>query len=320
VVVPIDELHQIATRLFYLLENGDYVAWIGAGLSICADYPNWPETIDRLCLACDVQCLNSKKKSRKSLIEKAEECKKMNIDEYQKTLADIFGRPVTGTRRAYQLLMKLPFKGYVTTNFDPLLCESAAVLGYTNVYSYPDLNIEKLSRDDRPIFHIHGLARQGDASRGDNLILASSDFKEAYEDIGNVQSFLNQLLQFRSLLFLGCSLDDPYIYETFQRVHKIHMKIKEGSSGKNLPKRYILFPKRQIIYDDILGNETLDDNYAEHDEEERFQTMDIKVITYTHDDNRYWEIDQILQYVLEMGGEYKPPLPKPGFSEEAVPC
>ena len=49
------------------------------------------------------------------LIDKAEECKKADIDTYHNTLADLFGKPVSSTRSAYYSLMNLPFKAYVTT-------------------------------------------------------------------------------------------------------------------------------------------------------------------------------------------------------------
>ncbi len=321
--MPIDELRQIAERLYHLIVDGSFIVWVGSGLSIGAGYPDWLETIDRLCSACGVQHLTSEEKSTEYLIDKAEECKRANIEAFQKTLADLFGKNIVQTRSAFQFLMRLPFKGYVTTNFDPLLCQAAALCGYNNIYSYPNLNFGALYKVERPVFHVHGLARQGNEPKGDKLVLARSDFDEAYGDI--VRSFLDQMLSFHSILFMGCSLDDPYIKETFQRMHRIHKKIQETNSGVGLPKKYILLPKHQIFHKNTLGREISPVDFGEHNEEEsneeeRFREMGINPIKFVLHDECYGEIDQILQYILEIGGEFKPPVPKSGFLEEVLSC
>lgn len=319
--VPYDELYQIAADLTHLIRNGDYVVWVGAGLSKGAGYPGWEETIDILCSECGMQFLGPEEKSIEGLIEKAEECKNENIEVYHKTLANLFGKNVVNTRLAFQFLMKLPFKGYITTNFDPLLCEAAALCGYNNIYSYPYLNIEKLYTDEHPIFHIHGLARHGDEPKGEDLVLARSDFDEAYQ--GSVPAFLDPVLAYHPILFVGCSLSEPSIKATFQRVHKIHSKIKEKYFGIDLPKRYILLPRHQIVKEEKFHEMVIDPissvSHDEYNEEERFQAMNIDIIRYTRHDESYWEIEQILRYMLNIKGDYESPKPWPSnFQEERL--
>jgi hypothetical protein len=297
------ELYQIASKLNQLIKDRYYVLWAGSGLSIPAGYPDWVKTLEELCLACKVQYLISQERSAEYIIAKAEECKNADVRAYKKTLADLFGRPVVSTRNAYLLLMKLPFKGYVTTNFDPLLLEAAALSKYNNIYSYPSLNYGMLYEDECPVFYIHGLARHGDEPIGDNLVLASSDFDEAYD--GNVRNFLESLLTFDPILFLGCRLEEPSIKATFQRVHKIHSKIQE-THGIELPERYILLPRH-------LEEEERSQDAINSTEEERFQAMGINTIRYTLHDDSYWEIERILKYMLEMRGDIKPLVPKSGF-------
>lgn len=314
--VPIDELYHIAAELNHLISNEEYVLWVGSGLSKPVGYPTWEETINSLCLACGVQCPASQERKGRHLIEKAEECKRANAQMYKTTLAGLFGGRVYRTRAAYELLLKLPFKAYVTTNFDPLLSREAAIRGYNNLYAYPDIHIRKLYEEEHPIFYIHGLARHGDEPRGDNLVLATSDFQDAYD--GAVRSFLDPLLQERPILFMGCRLDDEYTLETFQRAHKFFKKIRETDYRVDIPRRYILLPEVRIASDNILGREDNFDEYEEHDEEERLRAMGISSIKYEPIDESHSEIEKILEYILEMRGEFKPPLSKSSFSKEVM--
>lgn len=227
-------LVQTAKELWPIV-NKRCVAWVGSGMSPRADYPEWKALINALCTACNVVPLSSTVPSSDDLIDKAEECKCANLDMYHKTLADVFGKRVVQTRQALHLLMKLPFQAYVTTNFDLLLSSAGAVHDCRNVYSYPSLPIEKINGTPRSIFHIHGRASDGENPSGKNLILARSDFDQAYRRI--VPSFLDQLLVYHNVLFLGCSLTEPAMQAVFQRVHEIHMQIKGTyTAAKNLRK------------------------------------------------------------------------------------
>src|SRR3990172_386500 len=164
-----------------MIKDGNCIVWVGSGLSKSAEYPDWKETIRKLCDKCEVTLLSkSEEESPDKLIDKAEECKKADIDAYHNTLADLFGRQPVSTRFAYQSLMKLPFKAYVTTNFDPLLSETGAIEEYGKLYYYPCFPPEL--GNSHPIVYLHGHARPDNQAMGDNLILARSDFDEAYED------------------------------------------------------------------------------------------------------------------------------------------
>jgi hypothetical protein len=115
--------------LLKAISGGDCIAWIGSGLSKLA-YPDWGTTVAALCAACMIQPFGaSESPSSVQLIDKAEECKGANLNSYETTLGTLFGGNVVETRQAYSWLMKAPFKGYVTTNFDPLLSEAAAPFG-----------------------------------------------------------------------------------------------------------------------------------------------------------------------------------------------
>jgi hypothetical protein len=133
---PIEDLTamRISEELLKAVSGDDCIAWIGSGLSSLA-YPDWVAAVATLCVACHIQPFGtSQTHSSSQLIDKAEECKSADRNAYETTLGDLFGGNVVEQRQAYSWLMSAPFKGYVTTNFDPLLSEAAAPFGYTRVF------------------------------------------------------------------------------------------------------------------------------------------------------------------------------------------
>jgi hypothetical protein len=320
VTMPINELYQIARELWPLIEGGECVAWIGSGLSKNAGYPLWSDAIDELCSQCGLQRpRNSEKKTTEKLMETADNCRNANPAVYQRTLASLYGKPVSTTRHAFYLLMKLPFRGYVTTNFDPLLSHAGATFGYA-LYSYPDLPLMELRGNRHPIFYIHGLALQDGRPRGDNLIFSSSEFKTAYEDNEILRGFLVQLLTYCPIFFMGCSLAEEPIYKVFQRVHKIHTQIQSKNPETILPRRYILLPERYDTRGEMLEREVRRDNYREDTEEKRFQEMKIEVKRYKNYDSNHSEIEQILEYLCVLANTPVSPQLQTGLSQEVPSC
>lgn len=317
----IDESHQIARRLWPLIEGGNCVAWIGSGLSENAGYPSWSMAVEELCLKCGLRELrNSKEEPAGNLMDKAEKCKNADLGMYQSTLASLYGKPVTTTRHAFYLLMKLPFRGYVTTNFDALLSHAGATFGY-NLCSYPDLPLMELTGNFPTMFYIHGLALRDGRPRGDNLVFSSGEFKAAYEDSDMLRSFLVQLLTYFPIFFIGCSLAEEPIYQVFQRVHKIHTQIQSETPEARLPQRYILLPERfDIRGGGILRKEVKRDNYKEETEEKRFQEMKIEVIRYRTCDNSHSEIEQVLEYLCNLADKPVSPRLHTGLPQEVPSC
>lgn len=300
-----------------MIKKGKCIAWIGSGLSKGV-YPGWEETVNELCVACGVQSLKSGEQSiADRLIDKAEECKRANLEEYKNTLANLFGRQPVYNRFAFDYLVNLRFlKGIVTTNFDPLLSVTATTHGNNDIYAYPSLPVSKIGENSCPIFYIHGLARQGHMPNGNNLILARSDFNQAYNGI--VRSFLDQLLTYYDLLFLGCRLKEPAIHDTFQRVHDIHMQIKSANMEVPLAQRFILHPTLQRK--DLTNSTDLKKDLEEekkHDEEKRFKEMGIEVIPYEPRDLQvHGEVEEILESLCNLAKKNVSQVSKFGLGED----
>lgn len=311
------DLLKIATELWPLIAGEKCVAWVGSGLSKIAGFPGWSEVVSQLCIDCGVQDLEeSEKSSADKLIDKAEECKRADQVTYQDTLANIFGQPIVGTRFALSSLMTLPFKGFVTTNFDALLGSTGATHGYNSLYSYPSLPLPKLEVDTKPIFYVHGLARHGNDQRGDRLIFARSEFDEAYGNNGIVSSFLTQMLTYYDVLFIGCSLEEPDIYKVFEKVHQIHQRIKDTYQEAIPPQRYILLSSHQTIKENTEDKKDERKKMIERSEETRLSEMNVKILRYVPSDEKHGEIEQIVGHLCNLAEKPVTPLPLHGLGEE----
>ena len=161
-------------NLLKLVRDRSCVVFVGSGLSTRI-YPSWEELIKQLCEECGIggfkvnECMNAE-----ILLEKADEAKAKNKELYYQALKKTFS-PVVNRREAYELLMRLRFKFYITTNFDPLLANETSKPEHEcdGVYCYPDLPLRKTNR---AVYYIHGMVRDDDRS-DPNILLGKKEFK-----------------------------------------------------------------------------------------------------------------------------------------------
>lgn len=276
-----------------MIQTGDCIAWLGSGLSLAAGYPGWDSAVKTLCNQCGVAPPSAPGLVEDELLDKAEECKSANENVYRATLGQLFGEQPTSSRVAYNYLMNLPFKAYVTTNYDPLLSTAGVNQGKHQIYSYPSLPVQKLGTES-PIYYIHGLARIDDKPTGENLILARSDFDQAYNGI--VRSFLDQILTYNPVLFVGCSLAEPTMQPVFRTVNQIQGLIQAKYPDELLPQRRILLPRRYRNESDDPGQPILVvDDRGESSEVSRLRELSIKVHRYIQTGKNHPEIESILE-------------------------
>lgn len=130
--------------------SGRCVAFLGSGLSTGL-YPSWTDLVYRLCVECNAPNSEAAKSADADLlIQLADDAHSADPDMYYHVLDEEFGRWPTDTRLAYDLLMRLPFQSYVTTNFDPLLEYESRKPEHRDrsggVHAYPSLPVDDLSK------------------------------------------------------------------------------------------------------------------------------------------------------------------------------
>lgn len=296
---------EIPSKLLTMVDGGNSIAWLGSGLSIPAGYPDWAKTVTALCGAPRVKF--SPSSDPEVLMMLAEACKAKDKTAYEKTLADLFGNVVVRERRAYRLLAKMRFKAYITTNYDPLLYEAVRDENH-DCYQYPVLDVLRIGASPSAAFYVHGLARSGGQPCGKNLVLAKSEFTEAYDDGGVVANFTQSVLTSCDVIFFGCSLDEAAVQQSLTRVQRVHDHMRRARPDAPLPQRAIMLPRQYTIKSRAGSSLRVPDRVREHNEQERFSSMNIEILRYeTSGEDDHAEIEQILERVLLLSGAYRPP-------------
>lgn len=306
------------------------VAWVGSGIS--DEYPKWEEAISRICQECGVSAPASS--GVESLITKAEECKSKDRKKYVTTLEDLYGRRKNTNRKAYRQLAKLPFKGYVTTNFDPLLLESLQYENKVDFAAYPKVSAVYLGKSEPYVFYIHGLANDlgSEGPNAENLVFAKSDFDDAYDHAkdgenvpGQLTAFLRELLQNFSLLFLGCSLKEPDLMRVFQEVNQLETRPhRERTATRPSLERFVLsHATPKMPRPDTAANqdpspaEAKERVNTEREDLERFTALGIQVIKYPKPaEDEFEETEAFLELLLKETGALPPLVRHDRGSEE----
>jgi len=305
--MSVDQTEQLAVRLLTMIKPGNCIAWIGSGLSKPAKYPGWVEIVEKLCRVCNTPypAVNGPAEPNQ-LIDLAEQCKQANCTAYEGTMASEYGKPVVADRRAYFYLAQLPFKAYITTNYDPLLRD--AVRAQRGKYcQYPVLHVPQIERD-KTAFYIHGLARDvNNQPCGKNLVLAKSDFGKAYDDGGATANFIHSVLTTYPLVFIGCSLDEPAVNDCLNRIRRVHEQVMEAFPEAPIPQRMIFLARtlRTERQDGMIRQ--VRDADSELSENARYRSFGIEIVRYemTEGDD-HAEIENILERVLRMSGAPQP--------------
>jgi hypothetical protein len=283
------------------------VAFVGSGLSI-DHYPSWSNLIGELCEACGLpdEAIDARKTQDPDVLTHlADVAHDHDREAYHRTLDEIFGRGVTGTRAAYSLLMRLPFASYVTVNFDPLLGYEGMKPEHDirGVRTLPSLHAHELAT--RCVFYVHGYIRDGRRSADHPLVLRQSEFKRAYDVAKSpLHGFLQQLLISYPVLFIGVSLGEPQLKRVFEICRELRRSI-EAEYGAPAPQRYILRPTKETSGSRAGGR----DEAAEAEEDKLFEEIDVKVVRYHQRDSGHSGIEEMLEEWCDLS-----PLPiEPGF-------
>ncbi len=232
----------IPKSLIEKMNKNQLVIFAGAGLSMSVGLPSWIDLINRI--LDDLGDKEPKKDKYKEalkdeimtpldVLKKIEYHKEFIIEATEKIIRNFDNNQ---PNQLFHYIGKISTQ-IITTNYDCILdnCyKDYEKVVYNNVFK-----ISKLSTYKKYIFKIHG-----DIQEPDKCILFPSQYEDLYNKNEQSSIFeLKKLISDKSILFVGFSLNDPYINFVFDFVNKIYSGftpenfIITTEEGDNWPKR-----------------------------------------------------------------------------------
>ena len=246
-----DENTKRKRELIKLVASGEAILIVGAGSSRRVGYPDWScllKELDDLASGWDDGFKPDEGKRENDPLAYAEEvkssiCKTGNLGRYHALLYKLFKRKTPSFDYFHKRLVSLPFRGILTTNYDTVL-EAAlgeAALGEVEQASASD---NSLLIDDGSAGRVHEFLRamtdssltrriahlHGRFDLASSIILSIEDYKRAYGlklTANQVQrdsewtlhrKLLWAVLATRRVVFIGFSMNDPYLNEMLETV------------------------------------------------------------------------------------------------------
>ncbi len=259
-----------------LISSGEAIAFVGAGLSAPLKYPSWTDLLAKLnLLANRIAPFDQPDVVKVDVLHYAEEIKrhfesKGELPQFNNAIGrEFMPRNGANCTSAHHRLAKLPFRAFVTTNYDDCLEQAlndsamdelgrarpdpGAVIKANKadrhiVSRFLRSIVDDVDKHQRCVGHIHG--RYNDTS---NIILAASDYENAYglvlkgskpREVPSStlhRQLVWSLFATRQLVFFGCSMEDPYIkalldmvaadlWEWDQPIHFVVLPVSEDSA------------------------------------------------------------------------------------------
>jgi len=210
---------RIPGELLDAVRNGECVVFVGAGLSAGAGLPDWKRLLTQMtewCRAHGVDLTGQIRGIRKlirdgKLIDAAQTLReRMGEQRFFEFAKGKFRDPKLKPTENHLLLAEIKFAAAVTTNFDKLIEDGYAKKHGESPRAYTQDDIPALANLLRErSFYV--LKAHGDADRPDTMVLGRADYRQIQFGNEAFRHYFSALLQTRTMLFLGFSLDDPDI-------------------------------------------------------------------------------------------------------------
>ncbi|MCJ7481974.1 MAG: SIR2 family protein [Thermodesulfovibrionales bacterium] len=216
-----------------LVRNRGCVIFMGAGLSIPPS-GNWSSTAKEFAKYCGVRASKGKEK------ETIDKCIKKNPSKFDDKFRDLFQKDNAAQRTAYTYLIKLHFKAWVTTNFDPWFHNNTPGSNINFCKKYPDISMN--TGLSNRLFYIHGYFNSEDKNCfAKDMVFGKRSFKEAYGPDSLLPGFLLNLFTYENVIFVGFDPSEEYIRDVIERSNHIRGKIQRQTGVGITTKRYIMW-------------------------------------------------------------------------------
>lgn len=197
------------------LRNGECVLFIGAGLSKGSGLPDWSELIRRLAAELRID----QPVEQLDYLDVAQwyaEDKRFGPAKLAHMICAILGDPEAHARPtlAHYLLMALPARFVITTNYDQLLEQTLRAL---RRYPLPVVKQEDVPRTGQRE-GIYVVKLHGDMGDAEHLVLTRDAYDTFFRDRPAMALLLEGLLLNETFFFVGYSLRDPNFRQIYARI------------------------------------------------------------------------------------------------------
>jgi O-acetyl-ADP-ribose deacetylase (regulator of RNase III) len=197
------------------LADGRCVLFVGAGVSRGAGLPDWDNLVAQLAKELDIDDT-----SGLDPLDVAQWYRERHpADQLAALLTDTFA-PVHGKPAptlAHYLLMGLPIRQVITTNYDDLLERTLTAL---KRHPVPIVRQEEVSRTGAEE-GVYVVKFHGDATHPDEIVITRDDYDAFFEKRPAMALLLEGLLLNQTFFFVGYGLRDPNFRQLYSRIARM---------------------------------------------------------------------------------------------------
>ncbi|GCD11650.1 SIR2 family protein [Clostridium tagluense] len=205
------------------IKNNTLVFFIGSGTSVPLGFPNWDGLVIEILneLAVDdsdltdfIPLLKKKRMTAIEILEKVKSNKKQILEIMKKRfLVDIEDEKLIRHKKLWEITSKI-----ITTNYDTAIENSHLNKNFKPTVYTQSFEIAQLNKNVEYLLKLHGSIEDVD-----NCILFNENYKDLYDGKEEkcVLFQLKKILTDCTIVFLGFSLQDPYVCNIFETMNMV---------------------------------------------------------------------------------------------------
>jgi hypothetical protein len=306
--------------LLDVIRNDNCCVFVGAGISVNSGYPLTTDLLEHIRTQSDVSIEELEEKA--DFREKASFLHERMGDEFFEALSLRFDSDhfnINSSVAIQEHLVHLPFKSYVTTNYDSCIADAAALqdIKFEDSQSYPVLSIKNLEQFG--LYQIHGRIYPNDVQRSSDIVFTSESYDEAYAATSRLPLLLNGIFDTYDFLFLGFGLEEPML-EAILALCKRREEVPTywGNNASQRRRRFALLPIMEEHMDpSVYSKEQLQAHIDKMRQKDDLMNRDYGIMVIRYYANKYHsQLKKIVEYMYRIFG--KRPKEKTSLSRQEV--